>query len=195
MTYYGAAELARSFRVVRKNLLTIAEDIPEEKYDFRPVPESRSVREILAHIAVISKGSHHGHAVTKITTFVGVDFPALIRSRLEEQQVLSSASKPDLIDLLRNDGEAWGTYLDSVPEAELAQVIPFEPPAEPPAKSRFELLLGVKEHEMHHRAQLMVYQRLLGIVPHLTRIRQARFAPPPQKSAASPLASSAPEDA
>ena len=29
---------------------------------------------------------------------------------------------------------------------------------------------------MHHRAQLMVIERLLGIVPHLTRERQARMA-------------------
>lgn len=182
MTYYGAAELARSFRVVRKNLLSIAEEIPEDKYDFRPVPESRSVREILAHVAVLSKGSYHGHAVKKITTYVGIDFQALIRSRLEEQAQLSTMSKPDLIDLLRKDGEAWGTYLDSVPDSELAQVIPFDPPAEPPAKSRFEMLLGVKEHEMHHRAQLMVFQRLLGLVPHLTRNRQALMGPPPSRT-------------
>lgn len=178
MTYYGAADLARNFRVVRQNLLTIAEDIPEDKYGFRPVPDSRSVGEILAHIAVLSKGSYHGHAVKKITTFVGVDFQALVKSRIEEQEQLSGASKADLIDLLRKDGEAWAAYLDSVPEADLAHIIRFDPPADPLAKSRFEMLLSVKEHEMHHRAQLMVYQRLLGIVPHLTRIRQARFAAP-----------------
>jgi len=34
------------------------------------------------------------------------------------------------------------------------------------------MILGTKEHEMHHRAQLMVIERLLGIVPHLTRQRQ-----------------------
>ncbi len=32
-------------------------------------------------------------------------------------------------------------------------------------KSRFEQLLGVKEHEMHHRAQLMLIERQLGIIP------------------------------
>ena len=44
------------------------------------------------------------------------------------------------------------------------------------SKSRFEMLLGVKEHEMHHRAQLFLIERLLGIVPHLTRARQAAMA-------------------
>ncbi len=36
------------------------------------------------------------------------------------------------------------------------------------------MLLSVKEHEMHHRGQLMLIERLLGIVPHLTRARQNR---------------------
>jgi len=38
------------------------------------------------------------------------------------------------------------------------------------------MLLGPKEHEMHHRAQLMVAERALGITPHLTRQMQERFA-------------------
>jgi uncharacterized damage-inducible protein DinB len=42
------------------------------------------------------------------------------------------------------------------------------------SKSRFEILLGVKEHEMHHRAQLFLMERMVGIVPHLTRARQQR---------------------
>jgi uncharacterized damage-inducible protein DinB len=46
----------------------------------------------------------------------------------------------------------------------------------PPAKSRFEMILGVKEHEMHHRGQLMVMERMVDVVPHLTREFQARMA-------------------
>jgi uncharacterized damage-inducible protein DinB len=46
----------------------------------------------------------------------------------------------------------------------------------PASKSRFEMILGVKEHEMHHRAQLMVVERMLGITPHLTREFQTRMA-------------------
>ena len=34
--------------------------------------------------------------------------------------------------------------------------------------------MSVKEHEMHHRGQLMLIERMLGIVPHLTRARQNR---------------------
>ena len=176
MTYYGAADLARSFRVVRKNTLAIADDIPEDQYDFRPAAGCRSVREILAHVAVSSQGIYRGHAVRKITTFLGIDFPALIRERQEQERRLATASKAELTALLKDDGEKWGAYLDSVPEQELAVVLEFSEGAVPPAKSRFEMLLSAKEHEMHHRAQLMLVERLLGIVPHGTKQMQAMMA-------------------
>ena len=38
------------------------------------------------------------------------------------------------------------------------------------------MILSVKEHEMHHRGQLMLIERMLTIVPHLTRAMQARMA-------------------
>jgi uncharacterized damage-inducible protein DinB len=48
------------------------------------------------------------------------------------------------------------------------------------------MLLAVKEHEMHHRAQLMLVERMLGITPHLTRQREEMMARMQQQSAAKP---------
>jgi len=45
-----------------------------------------------------------------------------------------------------------------------------------PRRQRVEMIAGVKEHEMHHRGQLMLMERMVGIVPHLTREMQARMA-------------------
>jgi uncharacterized damage-inducible protein DinB len=36
--------------------------------------------------------------------------------------------------------------------------------------------MSIKEHEMHHRGQLMMIERILGIVPHLTRQMEERMA-------------------
>ena len=36
MTYYGGKEMADAFRTVRTNTLKIAEEVPEEKYSFKP---------------------------------------------------------------------------------------------------------------------------------------------------------------
>jgi uncharacterized damage-inducible protein DinB len=169
MTYYGNQELARSFRTVRGNTLAVAEDIPEDRYGFRPAPDARSVAEILKHLIFSARGAYDAHAVRRLKTYVGVDFPALARERQQQEQQMMT--KAEIIDALRRDGEAWVKYLESVPESELADLIPFPEGAEPPVKSRFEMLLSTKEHEMHHRAQLMIIERLLGIVPHLTRRR------------------------
>jgi uncharacterized damage-inducible protein DinB len=66
--------------------------------------------------------------------------------------------------------------LERLAPEQLGELVSFPPPVQPSQKTRFEMLLGVKEHEMHHRAKLMVSERLLGIVPHLTRARQQRQA-------------------
>src|SRR3954470_19820469 len=59
MTYYGAKQLADSFRSVRKNTLAIAEDIPEDQYSFKATPEVMSVAEMLAHLAVTPSWQLH----------------------------------------------------------------------------------------------------------------------------------------
>ena len=77
-------------------------------------------------------------------------------------------SKAQIVATLKNDGEAFAKQIQAMTDAQLG-----EPVTAPNAtKSRFEMLLGVKEHEMHHRAQLFLIERMIGIVPHLTRARQ-----------------------
>ncbi len=50
------------------------------------------------------------------------------------------------------------------------------PGGSPATRTRFDMLMAAKEHEMHHRGQLMLLQRMVGVVPHLTRQRQAQQA-------------------
>jgi uncharacterized damage-inducible protein DinB len=50
------------------------------------------------------------------------------------------------------------------------------PGGSPATRTRFDMLLAPKEHEMHHRGQLMLLERLVGVVPHLTRQRQEQQA-------------------
>lgn len=184
MTYYGNKELAESFRTVRKNTIAVAEDIPADKYDFRPTPDSRSVAELLRHIAVTSSGHFDMYSVKKMTSFVGFDWGAYMQEAQRAEQLLKT--KEQILEALRSGGEQWASYVGSIPEAEQARLITFSESSVPPAKSRFETLLSVKEHEMHHRAQLMVLERMLGIVPHLTRQMQERWS-----AAAAPKAKSA----
>jgi|SRR5580704_6414527 uncharacterized damage-inducible protein DinB len=180
MNYYGARQLAESARTVRKNTILIAQDIPEDKHSFRPTPESKSVAELLAHIALTYQFQYQIHAVEHRATMVGFDFPAFIaRVRAEEK---TPRSKEQTIELLTTHGEKWAGWVEGLTDAFLAEQVEFPAGATPPTKSRFEGILGVKEHEMHHRAQLMLIERMLGIVPHTTRAAQARQAAQAAKS-------------
>lgn len=172
MTYYGTKELAESLRTVRKNTIQIAEDIAETEYGFKATPESRSVGQLLAHIALGYRFQQQVHALEHRTTLAGIDFPALIQ-RLGEEEA-QPRGKAQIIDMLKREGDAWASWIEALSDDFLAERVQF--PGEPPtSKSRFEMLLSTKEHEMHHRGQLMLIERLLGIVPHLTRERQARM--------------------
>jgi uncharacterized damage-inducible protein DinB len=83
---------------------------------------------------------------------------------------VKAPSKVEIIEWLRTSGESWAQWFEGLPNEILAEQVRQPGGA---SKTRFEMILGTKEHEMHHRAQLTVMERLLGIVPHLTRNRQA----------------------
>jgi uncharacterized damage-inducible protein DinB len=171
---YGSKELARSFRTVRKNTIAVAEDIPEQHYGFRAAPETRTVAQTLVHIAVSPRYHEQVHRVERRTNFDGFDFFGLFGALSAEEKV--ARSKAEITGMLRAEGEKFAKWLEGLPDDFLGQQVASPQGVVPPSKSRFELLLSAKEHEMHHRAQLMLIERLLGIVPHLTREMQARVA-------------------
>ena len=169
MNYYGSKQLTNSFRTVRGNTLTIANEIPEDKYGYKATPDVKSVAELLAHIAV-SPMWHievHGNRMAQIDHAFFAD--RMQKAGMEEKAL---RSKSDIIKALTDNGETLSAFIQSLDEATLAEQVTI-PTGD---KSRFEMLLGAKEHEMHHRGQLMLIQRMLGQVPELTRRRQAMMA-------------------
>jgi len=168
---YGGKELASAFRTVRKNTIQVAEDIPESKYSHVAAPEVRSVAAMLTHIAVTTRIWIELNKL-KLTTLVGFDFPGFVEPFLTEES--RRRSKAELLELLRTEGERFAAWLETLTPEFLAETITESDGKT--AKSRFERLLGAKEHEMHHRAQLMLIERQLGIVPHLTRQFNERMA-------------------
>jgi uncharacterized damage-inducible protein DinB len=174
VNYYGGKELATSFRTVRKNTLAVAEDIPEDKYGFRAAPETRSVGELFAHVAIAQGFQQQVHAIEKRTTLEGFDFPALMQRMHAEEK--KPRTKAQVIEMLTKDGEAWAKWLEGLDDKFLGEVVAMPNGASPASRTRFDMLLSVKEHEMHHRGQLMLIERILGITPHLTRHMQERHA-------------------
>jgi len=171
MNIYGGKDLASAFRTVRKNTIQVAEDIPESKYDFVVAPEVRSVARMLTHIAISTRIWEELHK-KRLTTLVGLDFFGMIDKFSAEEA--KPRTKAEIVELLRTEGEKFAAWMETLTPEFLAETVT-EPDGKT-AKTRFERLLGAKEHEMHHRAQLMLIERQLGIVPHLTRQFQERVA-------------------
>jgi len=113
-------------------------------------------------------------AVERRTTLVGFDFPTFFGKLIADEQ--TPRSKDQIIEMLRADGDRVAKWLDGVSDEFLAERVSLPPGMTPSSKSRFEMILGVKEHEMHHRSQLMLIERMIGIVPHMTREMEARMA-------------------
>jgi len=174
MNYYSAKDMAGAFRTVRNNTIKIAEEIPEDKYSFQAASESRTVAQTLVHIAMGTRFATAVHGEQKLKTLEGFNFYSFIHPILAEQE--KPRTKAEIIQLLRSTGDQFAKWLEGLSDEFLAEQVSMPAGGQPPSKTRFEMLLSPKEHEMHHRAQLMVLQRMLGIVPHLTREQQERMA-------------------
>jgi uncharacterized damage-inducible protein DinB len=174
MNYYGAQDLAASFRTVRNNTLKIAEEIGENDYGFRATPETRTVAQTLVHIARLCELQEQVHGVEHRSTLEGFDFMGFIGPKIADEQ--TPRTKAQVIALLTESGNRFEKWLAGLSDAFLGERVTMPAGMTPPSKTRFEMILGVKEHEMHHRGQIMIVQRMLGITPHLTREMQARFA-------------------
>ena len=171
---YGGKKLAESFRTVRLNTVKIAEEIPEDKYAFKAAPDARSVGQLLTHIALLHRVPQQVHQIEGRKTLAGFNFPGMMQALGAEEQL--PRTKAQIIEMLTKDGEAWAAYLDGLSDDFLAEEVEMPAGMQPAVKTRFEMLLSPKEHEMHHRGQLMLIQRMLGQTPHLTRQMQERMA-------------------
>jgi len=170
MNYYGPKDMAESWRTVRKNTIQVAEDIPEEKYSFRAAPDTMSVGEILAHLAATPHWANQCHFIDEKVAVTTDDFGKWMGEVSQVSKALTS--KAAIVAALKADGDAFAAGLEAMTDDKLSEKVTL-PNGE---KTRFEMLLGVKEHEMHHRAQLFLMERMIGIVPHLTSARQAAMA-------------------
>ena len=124
MTYYGGKELADAFRTVRKNTVQIASEIPEDKYDFKAAPDSRSVRDTLVHIAISPMFATHVHG-NRITDMSTINFQELMTKVTAEQA--KPRTKEEIVALLQAEGETFASYLAELTDPFLAEMVTMMP--------------------------------------------------------------------
>jgi uncharacterized damage-inducible protein DinB len=163
MALYGVPQLAASMRAVRQNTILIAGDIPEAKYAFRATPETRSIGETLVHIAWLGTADRFMHEERRVESLEEFDFPALLARSASEER--AARTRAEIIELLRVEGDRAAQWVEGLTDAFMSETVRLPGGG---SATRFEMILATKEHELQHRAQLTVIERLLGIVPRFT---------------------------
>ena len=141
MLCYGAKDLARAYRTVRANTVKAAEEIPESKLDFAPAPGTRTVRQLLTHIALTDSFSTFHKE--KRTSFEGFNFGELVGKLTAEEQ--KPRSKAELIEMLKQRGEETARWIESLSDDFLAEQFTQGPGQTPATKTRFEMIMAMKE--------------------------------------------------
>jgi uncharacterized damage-inducible protein DinB len=155
-------EICGQWQDVRNGLIKEVELIPDDRLEFRAAPESRSVIELLHHI--IETERVLAGEMCRDNTDLRRGFPAMIAEF--GGNVKEANTKEAVLDLLRSSLVETHDQVRRFGDANFAKVMTRFDGREQP---KYLMLSFIVAHEMYHRGQLTVYQRLLGIEPALTQ--------------------------
>ena len=151
---------------VRNGVIAEVKNIPADKFDFRPVPPVRNLREMVQHILELAM-MMTGELTRPDTNLRRYPWPKLLQHYAAA--AYEANTKAELVALLGSQmKEAEKKFRDA---GELA-LLQFH--------TRFDGKQGTKmawwhhgiAQEEYHRGQLATYQRLMGITPALTKLIQ-----------------------
>ena len=154
--------LLRNWNTARQGLIPELQQIPAEKFDFRATPETRSVAEIARHILAVQK--------ILVSELCRREYQFTLQSVLAQEPgclaETAGLDKDGLIAALQSSMKWVEETIRSFGEDGLAETIT---KFDGSAGSKLEMLHFTVAHEMAHRGQITVYERLLGIEPALTK--------------------------
>ncbi len=153
--------LIGTWKEVRGGLIEEVSQIPADQFSFRATPETRSVSELLQHVIETQK-TLVGEVAREETNLMRQGISEHAREYAPE--VAGVDDKNGLLELLRNSMEtseasirAIGDGLQATGRGLGGREV-----------AKIDLLTFAISHEMYHRGQLTVYERLLKIQPALT---------------------------
>lgn len=138
----AAEALQRNFDYINRKVLTMAEDFPADKYDYKLKPEMRTFGAVIVHIAsgnIYAAKAGRGENVQWDN---------------QEQDPSKYTSKEACVALLRKSIEDAKAALTTNPEGPNKNMQPF---------------LSVLQHTSEHYGLLVAYYRANGLVPPESR--------------------------
>lgn len=157
-------EALEAWRYARTGLISEAEAVPDDGYAFRPHPQSRTLAELLVHVAE-SGCMMAGELSRADGDFTRKPFEELVEEHTEG--LLRDGSPAEIRAELERTLEDGVGRLREAGGAQLLQPIRQFNGAEASRLSWMHHSIG---HEEYHRGQVALYARLQGVVPALTRM-------------------------
>jgi uncharacterized damage-inducible protein DinB len=141
-----------SWNEIGRKLTAMAEDFPEDKYDFKPTPAQRTFAEQLLHAA----GSCY------YFTNPATGKPIAVGDPKRDQY----KSKADVVAFVKKAFADGAAAIQANGDKGLMKEVVYYPQQ----KSRvLDIAYGIIEHSGEHYGQLVVYYRLAGLVPPESR--------------------------
>lgn len=135
--------LLRHWTEIGDKLVKMAEEFPEDKYDFKPVPAVRTFADNLRHVAFWN-------------TYVSAQVKGeKIDPKINELPKAQYATKAAIVKVLKSSLDEATALLKNGPAT--------------PSPKLLDLWVSFIEHSGEHYGQLVVYYRLNGIVPPASR--------------------------
>jgi uncharacterized damage-inducible protein DinB len=145
----------------RPYLLMAVEALPRDRFDFKPRPDMLTAHQVILHVAEAE------HAWIN-NVVEGGSYEEWVSEHEDPAQgwktVCDAPDHAALLALLEKWHRPTQRWLDR-PTSELGRVITRTLPSGERRYTLHWILDHVQEHEIHHRAQLNLYLRMMGITP------------------------------
>ena len=143
----AVATIRHAWSAVAENIALAAEQVPEERYDFRPTPDVRSFGELIGHLA----GAQDLFCGTVLQEETGGE------GDVEE----AAKTKADLVAAFRASNDHCGSaYALSDADASTRMVTLFGQ-----EQTALAALLGNAMHDESHYGNIVTYLRMMEMVP------------------------------
>jgi uncharacterized damage-inducible protein DinB len=146
--------LLENWNDIGRKLIAMAEDFPEDKYDFKPVPAQRSFAEQLLHAANAN--------YFFINPAMGLKPPAMEDPKREQYK-----TKAAVVEFVKKSFADGAAVIKQKGDKGLDDLV-VDPFANQQTRVS-DMAWGLVEHSGEHYGQLVVYYRVSGLVPPESR--------------------------
>ena len=144
------AEIIQELNDAEEKVTSLAKDIPQGKYTWRPNEEVRSISEVIIHVAA---------ANYFILSFTGTKLPEGMK--MDDDFDKKTTNKEEILELVKTAYSFTRDKITAMSDKDLEKMIDF-------FGSKIttrQLLLKMIGHNHEHLGQLIAYARMNGIVP------------------------------